>query len=204
MERSHIEESSWSLVDCNMGGLHCLELRHKLPSEPLVLTPDQGDHIVMVTERYHYKKDLLGMLLGAKHSYIVTTTASGHSLKWDKVATQGLKKSLRCQEYDPAKDNNSVLYRRSVVKGKVTEDWLSDYVHEVLPADYDFADRNCQTHSRAIFNELAQTEDNQLPNGGFLKTWNTLTTALMSEEKRRDVQQRLVERYIALTNLRID
>jgi len=187
-----------------MGGLHCLELRHKPQSEPLILTPDPGDHIVLVTERYHYKKDFLGMLLGAKHSYIVTTTASGHTLKWDKVISKGQQDCMRCQEYDSTKDNNSVLYRRSVVQGKMSEDWLRGYVQEELPADYDFAERNCQTHSRDIYNELAQKQEHKLPNEGFLTTWKALSAALMTEETRKEMQHRLAERYLALTNLRID
>lgn len=187
-----------------MGGLHCVELQHKPQCEPVVLAQDGSQEIVLVDERYHYKKDLMGWLLGAKHSYIVTTTASGHTMKWDKVIVGGHHDCQRSMEYDASRDHSSTLHRRSVVKVRHTEDSLSSFIQNQLPTHYDFAEQNCQTHSRDIFNELAQSNESRLPNEAAIGTWKWVVGKFATEGERRKLQKEMAEKYLASTNLRID
>eukprot|EP00359_Climacostomum_virens_P010579 CAMPEP_0204907012 /NCGR_PEP_ID=MMETSP1397-20131031/6275_1 /ASSEMBLY_ACC=CAM_ASM_000891 /TAXON_ID=49980 /ORGANISM="Climacostomum Climacostomum virens, Strain Stock W-24" /LENGTH=159 /DNA_ID=CAMNT_0052076027 /DNA_START=64 /DNA_END=543 /DNA_ORIENTATION=- len=152
---------------------------------PIVtLLQSPGDLIVLVEERWKYKKDITG-LLGVKHTYVVTTTQNGERKRWDKIHSSPPE---RCLEYPLEAGNRSFLHRRTLVEPSVTEAELARRVQDQTN-DYDFLTSNCQHHSDKLYTML--TKSSSYPLNPWMLNLAEAFGQLVPQQVRRTVQATL-------------
>jgi hypothetical protein len=146
----------------------------------LLQTP--GDFVVLVEERWKYKKDLTGVL-GVKHSYIVTTTQGGSRKRWDKVLSSP---PTRCFDYSLSSGTESYLHRRTMVPPTISED---DLARMAEAKSYDFLSSNCQHYSDELYCYL--TSSSSKPVSSWMVNSARFATKLLPQGLVESVQQNL-------------